>query len=456
MLSLTEEADIRLPAPGRIRQARKAAGMTQAQLCAAAEIGISTLEKLERGGDRGAGPRVRGSLASVLGVAEDDLFEPPTVVGVSKAAELTGHCRRTIRVAIDSRDLHTLPSPPLPALEDLPEWLTVREVQELTGESQPTVNREMTLEGARQPDGSWRLPREAALEYARDRQARDRIDLEELQRWAEEHDRQLAARATPRLRCVFCGDEFTRRRSAVGDIVRSYCTLDHYFEHRRDEAMARAAAMPRGGCGSPTCPDPRCMVRSGRCHRDECDRPAAVATETRERDRHVVGEPTLYCTPKCARLDRNRGDAYRESKRELKAARYVLTTRNAQKMLGRSKPVICKWAKALGIGRHLRGDDGQPGPLRFRPEDIRTLREELRRWDHLTSREPDPGEWGRVAPVLAELHGERPGRKRKYSDEQEALVRRLRLEGLSYGRIVMKTEIPLQQVRRILKKSANA
>jgi transcriptional regulator with XRE-family HTH domain len=454
MLNLTEEADARLPVPGAIRRARKAAGMTQAQLCAAAKIGISTLEKLERGGDRGAGPRVRSSLAGALVVAEDDLFLPATV-GVTEAAELTGHCRRTIRMHIDSGDLRTLPSPPLPAREDLPDWLTVREVCALTGESQPAINKHMKeLKGERQPDGSWRVPREAALEFARGRQARDRIDLEELSRWAEEYDYQLAARATPRLRCVVCDNEFSRIRSRVQDVERSYCTLDCYFKHRRDEAAARAEAMPRGRCGSPTCVDPRCEVRPGYCHRDGCERRATVAEDTRQRNRYAAGSPTLYCTQQCAVLDRNSGDLYRESKRELEAAGYVISTQRAEKILGRSKPVVCRWAKALGLGRQLRGRGGHQGPLRFRVEDIRTLRAELKRFDHLTPRVPNPrGEYGRLAATLAKQNGNRVGRATSYSEEHAGLVRQLDHDGCTLGQIVFRTGLPLGQVRRILEKS---
>jgi transcriptional regulator with XRE-family HTH domain len=450
MLKLTEPVDIRVPVPGAIRRARIAAGMTQARLCAAAGIGISTLEKLERGGDRGAGQRVRSALASALGATEDDLFAPPTA-GVTEAAELIGHCRRTIRLAIDSGDLRTLPNPPLPALEDLPEWMTVRQVCELAGESQPTINKHMTeLEGRRQPDGSWRVPRETALEYARGRETRDRMELEELSRWAEDYDRQVADRAAPVLRCFVCGEEFMRRRSAVRDITRSFCTLDHYFEHRRTEASARAQAVPRGGCGSPTCSDPRCKVRSGRCHRDKCDRPAAIATETRERHRHVVDEPTLYCTQRCAVLARNRGDAYRESQRELTKAGYVLTARNAERLLGRSKPVICKWAKALELGRQLRGDDGQLGPLRFCKDDIDRLQDALQPWDHLSPRERDLGEWGRVAPVLAEQRGTHTGRKRSYSEDEAERVHQLRSAGKTLTQIELSSGLSRDQVRRIL------
>jgi hypothetical protein len=410
---------------------------------------------LERGCDRGAGQRVRSSLASALGVAEDDLFAKP-IVGVSEAAELTGHCRRTIRAAIENGDLRTLPHPPLPAPEDLLEWLTVREVCQLTGQSQPTVNKHMKLEGTRQADGSWRLAREPALEYAREHQARNRMDLEELSRWAEDYDHKLAEQATPRLRCVYCDAEFRRMRSRVGDAARSYCTVDHYFKHRREEAAARAEAMPRGGCGSPTCPDPRCKIRPGRCHRDDCDRPAALATETRERNRHVYGEPTRYCTQRCAVLDRNRGETYRESKRELEAAGYVLTTRNAEKILGRSKPVICKWAKALRVGRQLRGDDGQLGPLRFCKEDIDRLRAALQPWNHLSPREPDIGEYGRLARELAKQHGNRLGRKRGYTVGQADEVRQLRYDGKTLTQIENKTRLSRMKVRRILAEGAQA
>jgi hypothetical protein len=208
--------------------------------------------------------------------------------------------------------------------------------------------------------------------------------------------------------------------------------------------------MARGGCGSPTCADPHCKVRRGYCHRDDCERPAAIANQTKQRDRHIADEATLYCSPRCATLDRNRGDAYRESKRELETAGYGYNTGSVEKILGRSKPVICKRAKELNVGRHIVGSDGQRGPLRFRKKDIDKLKDELRRWDHLTSRAPDLGEYGRNAPVIARQHGKRVGRRPSYTDDEAEFVRQLGRKDLSLRQIANKSGLSKDQVRRVL------
>jgi hypothetical protein len=113
--------------------------------------------------------------------------------------------------------------------------------------------------------------------------------------------------------------------------------------------------------------------------------------------------------------------------------------------------VICKWAKKLEIGRQLGGPEGQYGPLRFRREDVTRLTEELRRWDHLSPREPDNGEWGRLASLLAKQRGKRTGRKPAYADDEAELVRRLRSDDCSLGQIEVKTGLSRDQVRRILR-----
>jgi hypothetical protein len=151
-------------------------------------------------------------------------------------------------------------------------------------------------------------------------------------------------------------------------------------------------------------------------------------------------------------LDRNRGEVYRESKRELEAAGYLIHTRHVEKLVGRSKATICRRAKALNIGRHLRGPGGERGPLRFRKEDIDALSEELKCWDHLSWREPDPGQWGRLAPVLAKHHGKRTGRKPSHTEDEADVVLELRHGGASYGQIQVKTGLKRGQIRRIVAK----
>jgi hypothetical protein len=94
--------------------------------------------------------------------------------------------------------------------------------------------------------------------------------------------------------------------------------------------------------------------------------------------------------------------------------------------------------------------------LRFCKEDIDRLRAALQPWNHLSPREPDIGEYGRLSRELAKQNGNRLGRKRGYTDGQADEVRQLRHDGKTLTQIENKTRLSRMKVRRILAEDAQA
>jgi transcriptional regulator with XRE-family HTH domain len=83
------------------------------------------------------------------------------------------------------------------------------------------------------------------------------------------------------------------------------------FARRRRNLMRKA-----GACGSPTCTDEACTVRPARCHAPTCEEAAAVAPRTNRKHRHVIGEPTLYCSSHRAYRANERARRFVEHLRE--------------------------------------------------------------------------------------------------------------------------------------------
>ncbi len=149
-------------------------------------------------------------------------------------------------------------------------------------------------------------------------------------------------------------------------------------------------------------------------------------------------------------LDRNDGAAYREEKRALEADGYVIHLRHAARIIGRANSVTARHATEFGIGRHLRGSNNVGDTWRFRKQEVQELRMRLKHWDDQSWRDPDPGEWGRLAGTLLR-HADKPnGRPRAFTEDEAAYVRRLRDEAKTLGRIEVLSGLTRKQIRRIL------
>jgi hypothetical protein len=116
---------------------------------------------------------------------------------------------------------------------------------------------------------------------------------------------------------LYMTGEWSERKLAAEFGV-SRITMRHWLDElsvrRRTKAEAawqrsdwtkrrRSLLAEAGGCGSPTCGDPDCQVKSGACHRADCSENAVIAAQTSRRRRSVRGYPTKYCSGTCSAID---------------------------------------------------------------------------------------------------------------------------------------------------------
>src|SRR4051812_26150479 len=74
----------------RLQTARKAAGMTQQELCHQADLSYSTLAKIERGAIKSPSIFTIQNIAAALGLGLDDLLGVPAPHGRAAAAATKG------------------------------------------------------------------------------------------------------------------------------------------------------------------------------------------------------------------------------------------------------------------------------------------------------------------------------------------------------------------------------
>jgi hypothetical protein len=72
------------------------------------------------------------------------------------------------------------------------------------------------------------------------------------------------------------------------------------------QALRARLLAEAGGCGSPVCRDPNCLVEPGQCHAQGCTNKAAIASQTNAKTGWVVDHPILYCDITHARSENAR------------------------------------------------------------------------------------------------------------------------------------------------------
>jgi len=374
----------RLSRPDEIRRLRKLRGWTQGDIAAAAGIGASTVESLERG--HFASPRVQEALSDALAVGLDALFEPGQPgVSFEDALAIAECSRPTLTKAVKNGDVTPLAGT-LPEEEraqrpdELPETMSVRELAAATGLSRAKVSldlRNQMIVGTRRHTGEWQASRTESVRYLarRRRVVAHRFDPEDLLQWKRVREQRSAER-TVRAVCANgqCGKEVARAQSRLdAGQRRIYCGQACYREHK-DELLREKIMQKAGGCGSPACADPDCQVEPGSCHLPSCAELARLAPKSSRQNRWVKGLPTAFCSPGHASVARNSGAGDAARLRQLQDAGYTNDIAQLAKKIRRAEPVARRLVSKHELGQRVYGTTVAGDPIRVTDQEAADLR----------------------------------------------------------------------------------